>query len=79
MAAPAQPQGIGASVQRKEDRRFLLGKGTYTDDVTLPDQSYAVFVRSMYAHAKVNKVALLIAISLPLLANGGEARLDPST
>lgn len=48
--------GIGASIKRKEDRRFLLGKGNYTDDVTLPNQSYAVFVRSMYAHAKVNKV-----------------------
>ena len=49
-------QGIGASVLRKEDRRFLLGKGQYTDDIVLPDQTYAVFVRSPYAHAKVKKL-----------------------
>jgi aerobic carbon-monoxide dehydrogenase large subunit len=49
-------QGIGASVKRKEDRRFLVGKGQYTDDLTLPDQAYAVFVRSPYAHAGINKI-----------------------
>jgi aerobic carbon-monoxide dehydrogenase large subunit len=46
-------QGIGASIKRKEDRRFLLGKGQYTDDITLANQSYAVFVRSPYAHAAI--------------------------
>ncbi len=49
-------QGIGAAVKRKEDRRFLLGKGQYTDDITLPNQSYAVFVRSPHAHAKIKKI-----------------------
>src|SRR5436305_1051788 len=49
-------QGIGASVKRKEDRRFLLGKGNYVDDIRLANQSYAVFVRSMYAHAKITNV-----------------------
>ena len=49
-------QGIGASVKRKEDRRFLLGKGQYTDDIVLPDQTYAVFVRSQHAHANLAKV-----------------------
>src|ERR1041384_2751321 len=49
-------QGIGASVKRKEDRRFLLGKGNYVDDIRLANQSYAVFVRSMYAHARITKV-----------------------
>jgi aerobic carbon-monoxide dehydrogenase large subunit len=49
-------QGIGASVRRKEDRRFLLGKGQYVDDLTLPDQAYAVFVRSPHAHAAVRSV-----------------------
>ena len=43
--------GIGASVKRKEDRRFLLGKGQYTDDIVLPDQTYAMFVRSPHGHA----------------------------
>ena len=49
-------QGMGASVARKEDRRFLMGKGRYTDDVTLPGQTYAVFVRSPHAHAKIKNV-----------------------
>jgi carbon-monoxide dehydrogenase large subunit len=58
-------QGIGASIKRKEDRRFLLGKGTYTDDITLPGQSYAVFVRSMYAHARVTKIEAAAALAAP--------------
>jgi len=58
-------QGIGASVRRKEDRRFLLGKGNYTDDITLPNQSYAVFVRSMYAHAKITKIDSAAAKAAP--------------
>jgi aerobic carbon-monoxide dehydrogenase large subunit len=57
-------QGIGASVKRKEDRRFLLGKGNYTDDITLPNQAYAVFVRSMYAHATI-KIDATAAKSAP--------------
>jgi carbon-monoxide dehydrogenase large subunit len=58
-------QGIGAAIKRKEDRRFLLGKGSYTDDITLPNQSYAVFVRSMYAHAKVTKIDTAAAREAP--------------
>jgi carbon-monoxide dehydrogenase large subunit len=58
-------EGIGASVRRKEDRRFLLGKGNYTDDITLPDQAYAVFVRSMYAHAKIAKIDIAAAKAAP--------------
>jgi carbon-monoxide dehydrogenase large subunit len=58
-------QGIGASVKRKEDRRFLLGKGNYTDDITLPNQAYAVFVRSMYAHAKITKIDSAAAKAAP--------------
>jgi carbon-monoxide dehydrogenase large subunit len=58
-------QGIGASVKRKEDRRFLLGKGNYTDDIVLPNQSYAVFVRSMYAHAKIKGIDAAAAKAAP--------------
>ena len=58
-------QGIGAAVKRKEDRRFLLGKGNYVDDITLPNQSYAVFVRSMYAHAKIKKIDTKAAKAAP--------------
>lgn len=65
MATQAAPQGIGAAVKRKEDKRFLLGKGNYVDDVTLPDQSYAVFVRSPYAHAGLTKVDIAAAKDAP--------------
>ncbi|MEO8145540.1 MAG: xanthine dehydrogenase family protein molybdopterin-binding subunit [Betaproteobacteria bacterium] len=47
---------IGARVERKEDYRFLTGAGQYTDDVELPRQSYAAFVRSPHAHAVVKKI-----------------------
>ena len=47
---------IGARVTRKEDYRFLTGTGQYTDDVALPNQSYAAFVRSPHAHAVLKKI-----------------------
>src|SRR5690349_959523 len=53
----AKPTGpIGARIERKEDVRFLTGAGQYTDDVILPHQSYAFFVRSPYAHAKIRSI-----------------------
>ena len=48
--------GIGASVKRKEDNRFLTGKGNYTDDINRPGQTYAVLVRSPHAHATINSI-----------------------
>ena len=56
---------IGARVQRKEDYRFLTGTGQYTDDVALPNQSYAVFVRSPHAHAVIKKINLEKAKKAP--------------
>ena len=56
---------IGARVERKEDYRFLTGAGQYTDDVELPRQSYAAFVRSPHAHAVVKKVSLGKAKAAP--------------
>src|SRR5437763_14506042 len=47
---------IGARVRRKEDYRFLTGSGLYTDDVALPGQTYAAFVRSPHAHAALRSV-----------------------
>ncbi|TAK44590.1 MAG: xanthine dehydrogenase family protein molybdopterin-binding subunit, partial [Betaproteobacteria bacterium] len=47
---------IGARIPRKEDYRFLTGAGQYTDDVTLPGQTYAAFVRSPHAHARIKSV-----------------------
>jgi aerobic carbon-monoxide dehydrogenase large subunit len=60
------PEGlVGARVQRKEDYRFLTGAGTYTDDVALPGQTYAVFVRSPHAHAVLKNVNTDKARSAP--------------
>src|SRR5487761_785237 len=47
---------IGQSVRRKEDARFLTGAGQYTDDVTLPNQTHAYFLRSPHAHAKIRSI-----------------------
>ncbi|HEY3181079.1 MAG TPA: xanthine dehydrogenase family protein molybdopterin-binding subunit [Casimicrobiaceae bacterium] len=47
---------IGQSVRRKEDVRFLMGNGQYTDDVTLPNQTYAYFLRSPHAHAGIRSI-----------------------
>jgi carbon-monoxide dehydrogenase large subunit len=56
---------IGARVQRKEDYRFLTGSGQYTDDVALPGQTYAVFVRSPHAHAVLKKINIEKAKKAP--------------
>ena len=48
--------GIGARVPRKEDHRFITGQGNYTDDINLPKQTYAYFVRSPHAHAKLGRI-----------------------
>ena len=47
---------IGAKIERKEDKKFLTGKGKYTADINLTNQTYAYFVRSPHARAKITKV-----------------------
>jgi len=47
---------IGSRVERKEDKKFLTGKGKYTADINLANQTYAYFVRSPHARAKITKV-----------------------
>ncbi|MEQ1566887.1 MAG: xanthine dehydrogenase family protein molybdopterin-binding subunit [Myxococcota bacterium] len=47
---------VGQRVARKEDGRFITGKGRYTDDIVLPGQLRAVFVRSPLAHADVRSI-----------------------
>src|SRR5512146_1862627 len=54
-------QGIGKRVKRREDIRFITGKGRYTDDINLPGQAYAVFVRSPYPRARIKSVNLAAA------------------
>lgn len=57
--------GIGAPVRRKEDFRFVTGQGQYTDDVTRPGETRAVFVRSPHAHAKIKKIDVAAAKAMP--------------
>ena len=47
---------IGQSVKRVEDKRFITGKGNYTDDIKLPGMVFGYFVRSPYAHANIKSV-----------------------
>ena len=54
-------EGIGARVLRKEDKRFITGKGKYTDDIKYENQAYAAFVRSPHAHARITKLDLTAA------------------
>ena len=49
-------EGIGARVMRKEDKRFITGKGKYTDDIRMENQAYAAFVRSPHAHARIKSI-----------------------
>ena len=58
-------QGIGHSVKRKEDDRFILGRGTYVDDVVLPRMLHMVMVRSPLAHAKITNIDKSAALALP--------------
>jgi carbon-monoxide dehydrogenase large subunit len=57
--------GIGASVRRKEDHRFITGRGTYTDDIDRPGQVYAYFVRSPHAHARITGIDKSQALAAP--------------
>ena len=47
---------IGSKVERKEDKKFLTGRGRYTADINLAHQTYAYFVRSPHARAKITSV-----------------------
>jgi aerobic carbon-monoxide dehydrogenase large subunit len=57
--------GIGARVTRREDQRFITGRGRYTDDISLPRQTYACFVRSPHAHATIDSIDVSAAKKAP--------------
>ncbi|MCU0885859.1 MAG: xanthine dehydrogenase family protein molybdopterin-binding subunit [Beijerinckiaceae bacterium] len=57
--------GIGASVRRKEDHRFITGAGRYTDDINRPGQAHAYFLRSPHAHATIKKIDASKAKAMP--------------
>src|SRR2546423_15430351 len=47
---------FGSSIKRREDPRLITGKGVYVDDVKLPGTTYASFVRSPHAHARIRAI-----------------------
>ena len=57
--------GIGAAVRRKEDIRFITGKGQYTDDVSRPGETRAIFVRSPHPRAKIKSIDAAAAKKMP--------------
>ncbi len=58
-------EGIGCKRRRKEDGRFIQGKGIYVDDVKLPGMLFADFVRSPHAHARIKSIRKERALALP--------------
>ncbi|PLX38132.1 MAG: carbon monoxide dehydrogenase [Hyphomicrobiales bacterium] len=58
-------EGIGARVTRKEDKRFITGRGRYTDDMVVPGMCHAAFVRSPHAHAKILSIDTSAAETMP--------------
>src|SRR5262249_53466285 len=62
---PAMPATIGQPLRRKEDLRLLTGGGRFSDDVSLPGQAYAVFVRSPHAHAHIRAIDASKARAMP--------------
>ncbi len=57
--------GMGHSVKRREDPRFIRGKGQYIEDVNLPNQAWMSIVRSPYAHATITKIDASAALAMP--------------
>ncbi len=57
--------GMGHSMKRKEDPRFIRGQGNYVDDVTLPGMVHMAIVRSPFAHAKLKKIDTARALKVP--------------
>ena len=58
-------EGIGARVERKEDKRFITGKGRYTDDMVVQGMRHAHFVRSPHAHARIKSIDTSEAEKMP--------------
>lgn len=64
MAEAVKTTGIGASVKRREDARFITGSGRYTDDINVPGQTYAAFLRSPYARAQIGLIDAADALAV---------------
>ena len=65
MATVASDRLFGKAIKRREDPRFITGRGQYVDDLKLPGMTYAAFVRSPHAHAKIRKIDTAAAARHP--------------
>src|SRR5713101_2609704 len=63
--ATKEIRGVGHSVERKEDDRFIRGAGNYVDDVTLPGMLHMELLRSPFAHARIRSIDSSRAAALP--------------
>src|SRR3990172_6127036 len=71
---------FGASIKRREDPRLITGKGNYVDDVKLPGMTYASFIRSPHAHARIKRINTAKAKSAPGIVavyTGEEVKTGP--
>jgi carbon-monoxide dehydrogenase large subunit len=65
MATSTETSVYGQPIKRREDPRFITGRGRYVDDVRLPGMTYAAFVRSPHAHARIRGIDVARAKALP--------------
>ena len=66
MSIQAKPlHSVGVSMKRKEDPRFIQGKGNYVDDLTMPGMLYLCQVRSTYPHAEIKNIDISEAMKVP--------------
>src|ERR1700741_522693 len=65
MAATEEIRGVGHSVKRVEDDRFIRGAGNYIDDIHLPGMLHMAILRSPYAHATINGIDAAKAQAIP--------------
>ena len=67
-------QGMGTSLLRKEDARFIRGQGSYVDDIKLPGMLFGAIVRSPYAHARIKSIDKTKALACAGRGGGADRR-----
>ena len=65
MAESQNPTWVGTSYRRKQDPRFLTGRGGYTDDIEISGMLYGAILGSSHAHARIKHVDVSAAAKLP--------------
>jgi CO/xanthine dehydrogenase Mo-binding subunit len=63
--AASEGEGFGKPVRRVESARLVAGRGAFSDDVNLPGQVHAAFVRSPHAHARIVRIDGARALRIP--------------